>query len=198
MIPVDKHKALRSLPEEKLRAVEQMMRRGESGMDIAAAIQAWGFLKLMPAETLKKSIIRYRTDLVRDVISESLSGRGLLDKVSGLTKQVDILDELQRLYLVQQARIQKLMMAEDGLTGEVLQISQQRRLALSEELALAINMSKEITKIHLETGIIRRAPKNMQMTTDEKGVVNFRVTQESFKALEAFVTETGEYEVSGA
>lgn len=194
MIPVDKHKQLKSLPEERLRTVEQMMRRGDAAEEIATTIQKWGHLVQMKVPALRQAVIRYRTDIVRDQINELLNGKDLLDKATGLAKKLDALDEMMSLYYVQRARIQKLMLMEDELPALSLLTSHE---ALKEELGLANQMLKEISRLQLETGIMRRAPKSISVSPpDENGVVTYRVTEESIHALEMFMNEAGRYDVA--
>jgi hypothetical protein len=176
-----KHKAIKSLSSERQDQILQMLRAGKKADHIAGVIQdGWQALPDMKRESLVRAITRFRSDFVRTNMEQLLLESGALDKAAQIAWNFDALDELQRLYYLQQTRIAKLLDFEQTLPDGLLHNQ------LSDELRLASKMLARIGLLQLETGILRRAPKDVEAPPpDDTSVVHFRTNEASEKPIAA-------------
>jgi hypothetical protein len=180
----EKHKALKSLPEEKLVAIGELFRRGEAASYICKVIQGpWGLLKEEDPENLRKNLLRYQKDVIKYQIVEELVDKNLVDAVTRIARKVDVANELTTLVYTQRARLDKLLEREMQMAGILNPV-------VSREISLFRILLNDIKQLHLETGAIPRAPKEIEMhQPDEHGVTRFRITSGTSPALEAFLND---------
>jgi hypothetical protein len=134
-----------------------MLRAGQAADHIAGVIQdGWHALVDMKRGSLVRAITRFRSDYLRANVDPLLTGDGITDKVEQAPSQLDVLNAMQQLYNIQKSRIERLAEFEltlpDGL----------RHKRLGDELRLADKILAHISHVQLQTGILRRAPKDIE------------------------------------
>src|SRR4051812_26809283 len=100
-----------AIPEPQQRQIDQMIRRGETADFIANIIQKeWGYSTDIKLESMSKAVARYRQDVQKNNIVAKLKQSGVMDKITHLARQVDVVDAWHKLYHIQVARIEKMML----------------------------------------------------------------------------------------
>jgi hypothetical protein len=191
LMPVyEKHKTIMGWAEQDRSRLDAWLRRGVTAERLAeVAVKEWkldvGDLK---PESVARAIRRYAEDRLEIGVIEKLRGDGLVEKMANLAKQVEPLDELTKLYLVQRARIAKLLDQEDQMHGLTLK-------TLSDEIKLGAILLEQLKSLQMDVGLIRRAPKTVEVK-EEDGVLTYRITEGDMKEIDAFMGDAGEYAVA--
>jgi hypothetical protein len=186
----EKHKTIMGWAEQDRSRLDAWLRRGVTAERLAeVAVKEWkldvGDLK---PESVARAIRRYAEDRLEIGVIEKLRGDGLVEKMANLAKQVEPLDELTKLYLVQRARIAKLLDQEDQMHGLTLK-------TLSDEIKLGAILLEQLKSLQMDVGLIRRAPKTVEVK-EEDGVLTYRITEGDMKEIDAFMGDAGEYAVA--
>ena len=162
--------------------VDTMLGKGIPAREVVELIQAeWGMWVGDKLDTAKKRLQRYRaTHLRKRLLNQAIDANKTLS-ISGITKRLNALDELDKLVQTQIVRYQKVLMREQ--VGPLL-LKQ-----VTDEGKLLQGMLVDLGKLQLETGILRRAPKTVTGTVlDEDGnIKTFEWTEEQeqlFKELD--------------
>lgn len=191
MAQIYKHKAIMSLPEPQQHQVDQMIRRGETAEFIANVIQkTWGASTEIKADSLRTAIMRYRQDMQKNNIVAKLKQSGVMDKVTNLARQVDVVDGWHKLYHMQMARVEKLVEKEDQTPFYLPE--------LSSAMEMLASILDKMGRIHLEIGLLRRVAKSVNGTVsapNERGEVSFRLTEDTEKLFTAIENDAGSWAV---
>lgn len=175
-----KFSRLAALGDERLRAIDGYLLAGDSPAKIAEVIQRdWGEFEDVQPGTLSKQIARYRAAVIEPRLVE-VTGRAQEKGVSvfraarDLRGNIDVMKELEGLIEMQLARVQKAyeMERDKPLLMDMV----------SREVAPTLALLKELGGMHLEVGVLRRAPKtikgSMRPSSDGFGV-EFDATESS-------------------
>lgn len=165
-----------ALGDEKIEAITKLLKRGESAVKVASVIQVeWKELTDMKLGALAKTLSRFKASHVDGTVLKELAAHAVQSKLSVIQK-VETMEELAALIFAQKARIQKLAEKEAALPPGIVLNS------LTDQIYLMNKLLENMAKLQLETGIIKRAPKNVTgelvKDPDDPNVVKFRITDE--------------------
>lgn len=182
MLPAEteggRHQLLRTLPEERLNEVAELIRSGTKIAPIAKTIQTvW---KLLPDEkptTVEKALARFRDDLAATTVMKKLISTGAIDDVTKLAQKVDVMNEMQQLYALQKLRISKLFEREEMLPMLMDQ--------LGKEITRGNQMLAAIATQQFDMGLVHRAPKVSNLKQMADGSYQLTENSEDLKVIEA-------------
>ncbi|MBS7812375.1 hypothetical protein [Roseococcus pinisoli] len=191
-----------ALNESQLKAVSEMLDSGMPVTKVARHMQGtWGVYKDMPEAGVVKRVRNFLTKHVNQDKDDRI-GREIRKKgINRFNANVNVLQELYELHAIQKARVGKALMMENKTS--LLMASVQG------EIRCQADILSRIAAVHLDTGILPRAPKNLKgEITDPHGrVMKFDWTEsddslvrliESEDALEGEAEETEEDVEAGA
>lgn len=169
-----------SLGEEKVVQLDRLLNRGEKTSKVCTLIQeGWEDLLDMSRPALIKMLNRYRNTALRGDLIKELAANGLLTTVKGL-KRLDALEEMTNMALIQKERVSKVYSKESKMPLLMKQVT--------EELTLMNKLLDSLSRLQLEIGVLKRAPKDyhgsLTPDADEPGMVRFRITEETLQAME--------------
>lgn len=172
-----------ALGGEKVEKIDRMLRQGRPAAGVARMVQKeWGECTDISELSLSKMLTRYRKDIVETTVFEAMEKAGTLDRVTGLVKGMDAVEELTKACSIQKDRLTKMYTQE--AKGPLLMKQ------VSQEMDLFATMLDKLAKLQLETGLLKRAPKvltgTMQPSDTDPDVLQFRVTEDTIQALEFF------------
>lgn len=151
----EKHATIKSLPLDKIEALEALLRKGESAPKIVSMIQDdWKLLTDVSFQALKKAVTRYKTDVVSNKIVETLKETGAVKKIEKLLADIDALGELGELIEIQKGRL-KAALGKENLTQGLL-LSQ-----VSEAVRQLAIMLKQYQEMQFDLGVKQRAPRTI-------------------------------------
>jgi len=158
-----KYKRLYDLGSDRLGIVDAKLTQGDSTMSIAEHIQfEWNACTQVKIGTLDKQLQRYRKDvleprLVNAANKASANGTKVTKEMKAFNESVDVSDMLTQSVTMQWARIQKAYAKEVG-KGEDGKLDP----AINKELRPFTDMCRVLANLQLETGVLRRVPKQVQ------------------------------------
>lgn len=169
-------KKLQELGPDIVSQVDDMLLGGETATKVAKWLQdELGLLTELKLSSLKKNLERYRSKDLRERVIDEIADRATGKSVAGIKKQIIALDEMTDLVELQRGRLHKMLLRENELPKGVL-LKQ-----ASDELRLLKEVTVELGKLQLETGVMRRAPKTTtgQVFDPDTGATrNFTWTEE--------------------
>lgn len=186
-----KYKRLYDLGSDRMDAIDNMLTKGESPMAVAEHIQfEWNQCTSVKITTLEKQIHRYRKDiheprLIAAANAAAEKSTTISKELKAYNDQVDVMDKLNESINMQWARIQKAYVKEasKGADGKL-------DPTINKELRPFTDMCRVLAGLQLETGVVRRVPKQVQgfwqqLTSDEVQEFRLEMTQndETLKSL---------------
>ncbi len=158
-----KYKRLYDLGSDRLGIIDSMLTNGDSPAIVAAHIQDdWGQCLTVKPGTLEKQVLRYRTDVLEPKLvmaAEAAVEKGTLntESMSKFRETVDVMEKLNESINMQWARIQKAY-AKELLKGDKGKLDP----SINKELRPFTDMCRVLAGLQLETGVVRRVPKQVQ------------------------------------
>lgn len=178
-----KYKRLYDLGSDRMDAIDSALTKGETTMAVAEKIQfEWNQCTSVKIGTLDKQISRYRKDILEPRLIAAANAAA--DKSTSISKelkayneQVDVMDKLNDSITMQWARIQKAYAKEAG-KGPDGKLDP----TINKELRPFTDMCRVLAGLQLETGVVRRVPKQVQgfwqqLTSDEVQEFRLEMTQ---------------------
>jgi len=158
-----KYKRLYDLGSDRLDIIEGMLSAGESPMTVAARVKdEWNQCPQVKINTLEKQIRRYHNDVLAPKLAlvverASQEGTTLPAAMKKFREQVDVMEKLNSAINMQWSRIQKAFTKEDrkGAEGKL-------DGNIGKELRSFTDMCRVLAGLQLETGVVRRVPKQVQ------------------------------------
>jgi len=173
-----KYKRLYDLGADRIGIVDNMLIEGCSSMSVAERIQGdWGECVGVKIGTLEKQILRYKKDIVEPRLLVAVekaeeSGVSISKGMKKFREQVDVMETLNEVINMQRGRIAKMFAAEEEAGNKKLTADIQR------ELRPFTDMLKVLSSLQLETGVVRRVPKQIQGIWQQLGheeLAEFRI-----------------------
>lgn len=158
-----KYKRLYDLGSDRLGVIESMLTNGDSPQKCAEHIQdEWKQYQSVKTPTLTKQIQRYKADvlepkLVMAAEQAVASGKTITKEMKNFREQVDVMEKLNETINMQTVRIQKAY-ANEAKKGPDAKLDQN----ISKELRALTDMCRALATLQLETGVVRRVPKQVQ------------------------------------
>ena len=158
-----KYKRIYELGTDRLGIVDSMLTKGDSTMKVAEHIQfEWNACTEVKITTLEKQLQRYRKDVLEPRIvhaanKASENGTRITKEMNAFQESVDVQDMLTQSVKMQWARITKMYAKEAG-KGEDGKIDPN----INKELRPFTDMCRVLANLQLETGVLRRVPKQVQ------------------------------------
>lgn len=186
-----KYKRLYDLGSDRLGIMESMLTNGDSPLSVAEHIQQdWQECTEVKQSTLVKQIQRYRADVLEPKLL--MAAEKATEKGSAISKEmgkfreaVDVMEKLNQGMNMQWHRIEKAFTKEDlkGADGKLDQ-------NIKQELRAFTDLARALATLQLETGVVRRVPKQVQgffaqLNPDELKEFRLEMTQndETLKSL---------------
>lgn len=195
----NKYARLYALGPDRLDRINMMMMQDTTIAEVADVIcDEWGFYA-DEREALEKQLQRYRLEQIDSNLAARARNAERTDTGRRLVQyreeQLDIMKEMRDGIAVQKRRINKFLDREENLPIPLN--------AVKFEMKLYVDMLKEYARLQLETGLLRRAPKQVSGSfhiDEENGTLEFeaeiktnaelrRATRDIMEILE------GDYEV---
>lgn len=157
-----KYKRLYDLGDDRMGIVESLLTQGDSTMSVAEKIQfEWNTCKNVKIGTLDKQLQRYRKEileprLVAAANKASANGTKVTKEMKAFKEGVDVQNLMEKSVTMQWARIQKMYAKEVGKDGGKMDP------AINKELRPFTDMCRVLANLQLETGVLRRVPKQVQ------------------------------------
>jgi len=157
-----KYKRLYDLGEDRMLQVDSLLTQGDSTMSVAEKIQfEWNACTSVKIGTLDKQLQRYRKDileprLVAAANKASENGTKITKEMKAFNDTVDVQDMLTQSVTMQWARITKMYAKEAGKESGKMDP------AINKELRPFTDMCRVLANLQLETGVLRRVPKQVQ------------------------------------
>lgn len=130
--------------------VDAMIREGKLGMDaIAAFIHSQGEYTDATIPGIRRALYRYKSHLPASVFSIPEAASALQRRIDSVTRNVDEIAELEKLFLVQLSRINRSVEIEDTTKFP----NGKTRL----DIQLAASLLKDMVALKLDMGIYTRA-----------------------------------------
>lgn len=158
-----KYKRLYDLGSDRLGIVEAMLTNGDSPMTVAEHIQQdWQECTEVKISTLEKQIQRYRADVLEPKLlmaaEKAVEKGGAVSKeMAKFREQVDVAQVLNEGLNMQWERIQKAY-TKEALKGPDAKLDP----AINKELRAFTDLARALATLQLETGVVRRVPKQVQ------------------------------------
>ena len=158
-----KYKRLYDLGSDRMGVVDSLLTQGDSTMSVAEHIQfEWNACTQVKIGTLDKQLQRYRKDvleprLVAAANRSTKNGTKVTKEMKAFSEGVDVSDMLTQSVTMQWARIQKAYAKEVGKGAEG-----KLDPAINKELRPFTDMCRVLANLQLETGVLRRVPKQVQ------------------------------------
>jgi len=174
-----KFKRLYDLGADRMAVIDMMLTNGDSTQTVVEKIQIeWNTCAGVKGPTLDKQLQRYRKDIVEPrliMATENAVAAGVSTS-QGMKKfreQVDVMTKLNQSINMQWARIEKAYAKEQakGIDGKLDQ-------TINRELRPFTDMCRVLAGLQLETGALRRVPKQVQgffQQLDTNELQDFRV-----------------------
>ena len=142
--------ALKQLGPDVMAEIDTRLMDGVSGAKVAAWLQGelGKFSKMQPL-TLKKMVERYRGKELREKTFKRIAAIQKNVPLGVVATRINAMMHMEELALIQRARLQKMLMLEEGkpmLIG-----------ATSDEIRLLKEMLLDLARVQMETGVMPRA-----------------------------------------
>lgn len=158
-----KYKRLYDLGSDRLGIIESMLTNGDSPMSCAEHIQQdWGECVDVKITTLEKQIQRYRADVLEPKLviaaeAAAAKGTGVSKQIQKFRETIDVKEKLTSGINMQWERIQKAY-TKEAMKGPDAKLDP----AINKELRPFTDMCRALATLQLETGDLRRVPKQVQ------------------------------------
>ena len=158
-----KYKRLYDLGSDRLGILESMLTNGESPQKCAEHIQGeWKACANVKQPTLTKQIQRYKADILEPKLllaaeQAAVSGKTITKEMKNFREQVDVMSELNEMIAMQGTRIKKAYKIE-AAKGNDAKLDP----VIQKELRPFTDMCRALATLQLETGVVRRVPKQVQ------------------------------------
>jgi len=189
--PKHKYKRLYDLGADRLGIIDSMLTDGISTMTITERIQKeWGECTEVKVTTLDKQIMRYRDSIVEPKLklaAERADNEGIMvgKAMKKFRESVDVIENMSEAFNMQWSRVQTMYVNEMRKGPNAKMDS-----AINKELRALTDLGRTLASLQLETGIIRRVPKQVQgffQNLDTKEMQEFRLemtqNDETLKAM---------------
>lgn len=186
-----KYKRLYDLGSDRLAIIESMLTNGDSPATVAEHIQIdWNECTSVKLGTLEKQIQRYRNDVLEPkllVAAENAASKGtaVSQQMKRFRDSVDVKSKLNEGISMQWERIQRAY-TKEALKGPDAKLDP----TINKELRPFTDMCRALATLQLETGELRRVPKQVQgffaqLAPDELKEFQLEMTQndETLKSL---------------
>jgi hypothetical protein len=178
-----KYKRLYDLGSDRVGIIDSMLTSGDSPSKVAEHIQVeWKQCEAIKTSTLEKQIQRYRADILEPrliMAAEAAveSGSSMSKAMSAARAQVDVMEEMNNFIVMQGSRIKKAY-AKECMKGDNGKLDP----VINKELRPFTDMCRVLAGLQLETGVVRRVPKQVQgffqqLTGDELQEMRMEMTQ---------------------
>lgn len=176
-----KYKRLYDLGSERMAIIDQMLSDGISTMKVAEKVKdEWGECSGVKIVTLDKQIYRYRKEILEpklEYVREMSDREGISqsDAMKKFRTTVDVMDRLEMLINMQTVRVQKAFAREEKNTKDG---KGKPDNTINQELRPLTDMCRVLAGLQLETGVVRRVPKQVQgffQNLDTKILQEFRL-----------------------
>jgi hypothetical protein len=179
---------LHRLGDTRLALVDDLLIKGSSSHEIATIIQEeWHENTDVSHDAVRKLLDRYRAKVlaprIAAFVQKSAEEGVTAIEIKRVRDRLDVLSELVVLFRAQRRRL-----------GRILQDPKLAKVpskAVCTEMDVAVRMLKEIGSIQMETGVLRRAPKQLTGTLGKVDEVG-RSSVTSFFVQSSDQTETDE------
>ncbi len=174
-----KYKRLYDLGADRMAMIDMMLTNGELASAVAERIQVeWKEYGSVKVATLEKQIARYKADIVEPRLvlaaeNAAASGVSTSQAMKKFREQVDVMERLNQSINMQWARIEKAYAVEDA-KGNLGKLDPN----INKELRPFTDMCRVLAGLQLETGVVRRVPKQVQgffQQLDSNELQEFRV-----------------------
>lgn len=146
-------KRLDDLGPEVVQHVDEMLASGIMPSKVAEWLHDEGHLHDLKLASIKKNLERYRDNVLGEKNRKAMIPA--VKQTAAFKKKLLAVDELTDLYLVQRARLEKLLLKEKTLPEGIMMNEATKQVQLTREVLDTLG------KLQLETGIMRRAPKTL-------------------------------------
>lgn len=157
---------IQDFPEERLADLDLMLFEGKKGVHAIATIiqKEWGFYKDKTTKTIARHVQAYKESALGQSRMEELAAQEEKVLEQRFDRRVDVMKELEDLFLLQKERVTKLYTKEKDMPGG---------LSLKQLDALARDMASTgaaLAKLQMATGVIAKAPTKITGTVmDDTG-----------------------------
>lgn len=158
-----KYKRLYDLGTDRMGIIESMLTNGDSPQKCAEHIQIeWKQCTTVKTPTLTKQIQRYKADILEPKLllaaeQAAVSGKSISKEMKNFREQVDVMDTLNYAVQMQHNRVEK-MYANEAKKGPEAKADK----TIHTELRALTDACRALAMLQLETGVIRRVPKQVQ------------------------------------
>ena len=158
-----KYKRLYDLGSDRMGIIDSKLTNGDSTMSIAEHIQfEWNACASVKIATLDRQLQRYRKDileprLVAAANNATENGTKITKEMKAFKEGVDVQDLLTQSVTMQWARISK-SYAREAAKGPDGKLDPN----INKELRPFTDMCRVLANLQLETGVLRRVPKQVQ------------------------------------
>ena len=95
-----------ALPKEQRDIVDKMLLGGATAMKVVEVVRdEWGYFHDLKPDTLKRFVNRYRKGVVDKKIETKMEAAGVIDRVTKLVQDVDVVEEQVKLIHLQRDRL---------------------------------------------------------------------------------------------
>jgi len=189
----NKFKRLYDLGADRMAVIDMMLTNGDSTQTVVEKIQIeWNACANVKGPTLDKQLQRYRKNIVEPrliIATENAVAAGVVTS-QGMKKfreHVDVMTRLDELINMQTERVRKAY-AKEQLKGADGKLDQ----TINRELRPLTDMCRVLAGLQLETGVVRRVPKQVQgffQQLDSNELQEFRIEMtENDDTLKALAT----------
>lgn len=174
-----KYKRLYDLGADRMAVIDMMLTNGDTTLAVAERIQGdWKQCLNVKTPTLEKQIGRYRGDIVepRLIMATEAAVEAGVSISQGMKKfreHVDVMARLDELINMQTERVRKAY-SKELLKGKDGKLDPN----INKELRPLTDMCRVLAGLQLETGVVRRVPKQVQgffQQLDSNELQEFRV-----------------------
>jgi hypothetical protein len=157
-----KYKRLYDLGSDRMGIIDAMLTKGDSTMSVAEKIQfEWNQCTSVKIGTLDKQLLRYRKDILEPRLiaaakNAAEKSTSISKEIKAFNDQIDVIAQLNDFIAMQAARIKKAYTLEHGKKDGKLDPN------INKELRPFTDMCRVLAGLQLETGVLRRVPKQVQ------------------------------------
>lgn len=158
-----KYKRLYDLGSDRLSIIESMLTNGDSPATVAEHVQQdWGECMSVKHGTLEKQIARYRSDVLEPKLvlaaeAAAAKGTAVSKQMKKFKSNVDVKEKLNAGIAMQWERIERAY-TKESLKGPDAKLDP----TINKELRPFTDMCRALATLQLETGDLRRVPKQVQ------------------------------------
>jgi len=178
--PKYKYKRLYDLGADRIGIIDSMLTNGDSPMSVAERIKYdWNECASVKIATLDKQILRYRNEIVEPKLRlaaerADVEGTAITVAMKKFKEQVDVMVNLSEAINMQRTRIHRAYAKEEMRVRG----GGKPDPAINKELRAFTDMCRVLAGLQLETGVVRRVPKQIQgffQNLDTKQLAEFQL-----------------------